>query len=129
MSKLLVYFLLVSTVCIIQGHAQFNCFSCLGGPYTGCARVASIDDVEMCSTQCYESYVEYQNGALKLIERRCWKPPQNTNHTNFCDWFRNSDILKNSNAKIKSCRVCKSDRCNGSKNLAPRPETCLYGAF
>ncbi|XP_028144154.1 uncharacterized protein LOC114337818 [Diabrotica virgifera virgifera] len=129
MSRLLVYFLLVSTLCILQGHAQFNCYTCIGGATTGCALVLSNDEVERCSTQCTESYIEYQNGALKLVERRCWTPPQNTKYTNYCDWLRNSNITKTANAKIVNCRICKSDRCNGTKNLAPKPRTCVYGAL
>ncbi|XP_072379118.1 uncharacterized protein [Diabrotica undecimpunctata] len=111
-------FLIILLVCVNQGYSQFRCYSCLGGPETRCGIGES--KTLLCSTQCYESYTEYQNGSLKLVERRCWDPPQNTRYKSYCSWFINSNIPSNANAELKSCRTCKTDKCNGSNNLVPR---------
>ncbi|CAG9865038.1 unnamed protein product [Phyllotreta striolata] len=110
----------IFSVLICQAWSAFNCFDCTGGPDTNCGYILSRDMVDTCSTQCYEAYILYQNGALPLVQRRCWTKPKGTTATNFCQWFNSSQIAQNSNAKLITCSTCNSDRCNGNKNLVTR---------
>ncbi|XP_050499521.1 uncharacterized protein LOC126880029 [Diabrotica virgifera virgifera] len=115
----IIFFIILIIVCVNQGYAQFKCYSCLGGPETRCG-TGDLPKTIWCSTQCFESYTIYQNGALPLVERKCWVPPENNKYKTYCSWFINSNIPSNANAELISCRTCKNDKCNGSNNLVPR---------
>ncbi|CAH1110205.1 unnamed protein product [Psylliodes chrysocephalus] len=121
--------LLMLSLCLCPVFSQFNCFDCTGGPLTNCGSILSRDLTSSCRTQCYEAYIEYQNGALPLIQRRCWEKPRNSNASSYCEWFRSSQVPINTNARMISCRSCKTDRCNGNKSIGrrvvvPAPSRC-----
>ncbi|KAJ8954177.1 hypothetical protein NQ318_005772 [Aromia moschata] len=112
-------YLLVFALAFIsdKGYAQLKCYSCEGGPLTGCAKVSQLGITEDCvgkNAQCYEAYIDYQNGVMPMIQRRCWTTSANSDATDFCKSFNNP------NGKLRECRTCKRDNCNTDIYYPPR---------
>ncbi|XP_060534003.1 uncharacterized protein LOC132706599 [Cylas formicarius] len=85
-----------------------TCFDCDGGPQSYCGQLLPPGMDVSCSqrsTQCYEAFIMYQNGALGIVERRCFEP--NGNATDFCASF------KSKTGRLLSCKSCTGDHCNG----------------
>ncbi|KAJ8982611.1 hypothetical protein NQ317_005083 [Molorchus minor] len=92
-----------------KGVAQLTCYDCQGGPMSKCGQVVAMGDVIPCTgknAQCYEAYIDYQKGAMPMVQRRCWTTPNNSNARDFCRWFSNPV------GELRSCKSCTTSYCN-----------------
>ncbi|KAL3266127.1 hypothetical protein HHI36_010313 [Cryptolaemus montrouzieri] len=104
------FFCFVIFICVSQkGLSQLQCYFCQGGLATPCAKVTQLGYSRPCignNAQCYEAIKHFQKSAIKLVERRCWVPKNNSRTTDYCTSFIKP------NAKLVSCNTCRTDNCN-----------------
>nr|XP_023016276.1 uncharacterized protein LOC111505660 [Leptinotarsa decemlineata] len=101
-----------------KAFCSYDCYTCEGGPLSNCGTVAATGVTEVCyGSYCYEAFILYQNGAMPMVQRRCWQKPDNTNETNFCEWVKTSESIKNSHATVVDCNICSYRLCNTHKRF------------
>uniref|UniRef100_A0A6P7GGF6 Uncharacterized protein LOC114337817 n=1 Tax=Diabrotica virgifera virgifera TaxID=50390 RepID=A0A6P7GGF6_DIAVI len=109
--------------------SYINCQRCQGGPLTHCGQVIGrgVEEGFVCKTNlCYEAYIGYQNGAMPIVQRRCWQPNENETAPDYCTWFETSEQKKKTNAIMIACKHCTEDLCNLDKEFWLDPRYIKY---
>lgn len=55
----------------------------------------------------YYNYLIIKDGALKLVQRRCFTPPNNNTSLNFCNTPYSNPV-----GRILECHSCNTTKCN-----------------